>query len=138
MSSTTKQVSFSDITIREHGMELGDHPSCSQGAPVQLSWECQDVSTRDIEFYEYMKESEGRGRRHGRKQLLIPVRDRAMILLRAGYTIDEIGDAACEVDKIKKQRSETLKQSPRFDGFRVLMETVVPKPVRNTVQARTA
>ena len=135
---SSKQVSFSDITIREHGMELGDHPSCSQGAPVQLSWDCQDVTTRDIEFYEYMRQNDGKGRRHGRKELSIPVRDRAMICLRAGYTIDEIGDAACEVEKIKKQRADTLKQSPRFDGFRVLMETVVPKPVRNTVQARTA
>ena len=137
-SISLKTVSFGDITVHEHGMELGDHPSCSQGAPVSIGWERQDVTTSDIDFYEYMRENEDGGRKHGRKQLAISVQERAMICLRAGHTLDEIGDAACKVDKVKKQRADTLKQSPRFDGFRVLMETVVPKPVRNTVQARTA
>jgi hypothetical protein len=33
-----ESVSFSDITIREYNITIGDNPSCSSGAPISLHW----------------------------------------------------------------------------------------------------
>jgi hypothetical protein len=137
---TKKQLTFGDVTIYEHPMKLGNHPSCSVGAPVEIGWDCQDTDVQDLDMYEFFRRTE---RRHGRKALMIPVQERGRILLQAGYTIHEIGEAACEVEKVRKQRAESLKESPRFDGFRALMQRMgkplaTPKPVQHTVQARSA
>jgi hypothetical protein len=143
--SDNKQVRFGDLTIREYPMELGEHPCCSAGAPVQLGWKPQSVSMRNLDLYEFVRE------RRGRKELAIPIQIRGIILLQAGYSLEEIGNAAMEVAKIKKLRSETLKKQG-WDRANIILETtgklprgilnglasLVAKPVQNTVQAPSA
>jgi hypothetical protein len=145
--SDNKLVRFGDLTIREYPMELGDHPSCSSGAPVQLGWEPQAVSKRNLELYEYVRGE----RRRGRRELAIPVQRRGQLLLQAGYSLEEIGNAAMEVQTIKKLRSDTLKNQG-WDRANLILETtgklprgivsglasLVIKPTQNTVQARSA
>lgn len=135
---SAKNVSFSEITIQEYPIELGDHPSCSSGAPIQIGWEPQAVFKRNLDLYEYMREGE---RRHGRKQLSIPVKRRSKLLIESGYSLDEIVDATLKVETAKELRAETLKldtngKLPKdiLTGFAKL----VIKPVRKTVQARSA
>jgi hypothetical protein len=146
--SDNKQVRFGDLTIREYPMELGEHPSCSAGAPVQLGWKPQSVSKRNLDLYEYVR---GERPRRGRKELAIPLQIRGKILLQAGYSPEEIGNAAMEVAKIKKLRSDTLKNQG-WDRANIILETtgklprgivnglasLVVKPTQNTVQARSA
>ncbi len=143
----TKQVSFGNLTIHEHALELGDNPACSSGAPLTIGWKAQSSSTRNLDLYEYMRGE----RRHGRKQLVIPVQDRAHLLLTAGYSLNKIADATLAVEEVKKQRSESLKggnlerfgnileKTGRLPGdFLNGMANLVVKPIRHTVQARSA
>jgi hypothetical protein len=135
-----KRVSFGDITIREFPMILGDNPSCSNGAPVTIDWFPQNVHTRNLDLFEYMHGE----RRQGRKALLIPVETRGIMLLDAGYSIDEIGDATLEIAKIKKKRADSLKSQgwdkmvlktgKIIDG----LQSVIIKPIQKSVHARTA
>jgi hypothetical protein len=145
--SDNKQVRFGEITIREYPMELGEHPCCSSGAPVQLGWEHQSVSQNDLELYEYTRLE----RRRGRRKLAIPVQRRGQLLLQAGYSVEDIGNATMDVQKIKKLRSETLKNQG-WDKVNIILETtgklprgilkglasLVVKPIQHTVQARSA
>jgi hypothetical protein len=147
ISSNTNQVRFGDLTIREYPMVLGEHPCCSSGAPVQIGWEPLSVSTRNMELHEYMRGE----RRHGKKQLGISVQKRAHLLLRAGYSLEEIGDATLKVEETKKNRADTLKHM-KWDRANMMLETTgafpkgivngvtkfLVKPKKNTVQARMA
>lgn len=132
----SKQVTFGDLTISEFPLELGDNPACSSGAPLTIGWEAQNTAVRNIDLYEYMRGE----RRHGRKQLTISVSDRAQLLLQSGYDINEIAAATMEVDEIKKQRAESMKGTnmERFGKMMGGMANLALKPIRNTVQARSA
>ena len=143
----TKQVTFGNLTIHEHPLELGDNPACSSGAPLTIGWKAQSSSTRNLDLYEYMRGE----RRHGRKQLVIPVQDRAHLLLSSGYSLATIADATLSVEEVKKQRYESLKGTS-LERFGSILEktgrlpgdlingvaNLVVKPIRNTVQARSA
>jgi hypothetical protein len=132
----TKQVRFGELTIHEHALELGDNPACSCGAPLTIGWKAQNSSTRNLDLYEYMRGE----RRRGRKQLAMNVTDRAQLLLRSGYDINEIAAATMEVDEIKKQRADSMKGTniERFGKIMGGVANMALKPIRNTVQARSA
>lgn len=144
---SSKAVSFGDITILEFPITLGENPSVSAGAPIQLGWKPQRVSTRDIELYEYLRRDE---RRH-RRALHMSVPRRAQILLNAGHSIDEIADAVLKVQVIQKQRTDSFKGSGFNDRLQLVLQTTgkIPlnmmrgvlnlgKPKQNTLQARSA
>jgi hypothetical protein len=152
-----KHVSFSELTITEYPMELGDHPSCAHGAPVTIGWEPQGTQTRNLEMYEYTRKT-----RRTRKQLHIPVHTRGHLLLRAGYSLQEIGNATMQVQVDRKLRAESLSAHGNWNRVRMMLETTgklpkgiaeitgetlklgggfiskITKPVRKTVQARSA
>jgi hypothetical protein len=144
------KVRFDSLTIREYPMELGDHPSCSGGAPVTIGWEPQATQTRNLELYEYTRTA-----RRSRKQLHIPVQARAILLLKGGYSLQEIGNATHQVELARKERADTISSShhgKHWKLVKMMLETTgketlkmgggllskVIKPVRKTVQARSA
>eukprot|EP00339_Tiarina_fusa_P027761 CAMPEP_0117026962 /NCGR_PEP_ID=MMETSP0472-20121206/19766_1 /TAXON_ID=693140 ORGANISM="Tiarina fusus, Strain LIS" /NCGR_SAMPLE_ID=MMETSP0472 /ASSEMBLY_ACC=CAM_ASM_000603 /LENGTH=145 /DNA_ID=CAMNT_0004734103 /DNA_START=46 /DNA_END=483 /DNA_ORIENTATION=+ len=144
---SSKQVTFGDLTIKEYPMEIGDHPSVSGGAPVQIGWEPQETLVRNLDLYEHMRGD----RRHGRRELAIPVQTRGQILLRAGYSLEQIGNAALKVDETKKLRADTVRRQG-WDRANMVLETTgkLPKgilgsfanvlmmPIKMTIQARSA
>ena len=161
-----KQVSFGELTIREYPMVLGDHPNVSSGAPIQLGWKPQAEVTHNLELYEYCKAAEDDALTN-KKASRIPVEKRGLILLQAGYTPEEIGRAAVQADFIKRRRAETAQTCEKADRGNVFseMSSKIPqemilgamslpmdileatgraintrfvKPIRKTVQARTA
>lgn len=103
-----KSVSFSDVTILEFPIILGENPAVSGGAPIELGWELMEYYTRDLQLYEYMRSAL---RKRGRKNLIIPVSDRAQLLMESGYSIEEIAAAVLRAEETQKQRSETLRQA---------------------------
>mmetsp|Transcript_73005 Transcript_73005/g.101533 ORF Transcript_73005/g.101533 Transcript_73005/m.101533 type:complete len:154 (-) Transcript_73005:181-642(-) len=145
-SSSKKQVCFGDLEIRSYGIVLGDHPNVSNGAPIQIGWDFHETQIRNLDLYEVMRGE----RRRGKKQLSIPVQKRGQMLLRAGYTLDEIGSAALEASECRKLRADSLKNQG-WESARLVLETTgrIPKdilggmanilrPKRKTVQARSA
>ena len=96
-------------------MELGDHPCCSVGCPVQISWRPQDTMTIELDSYEF---GQNEGRRRG-TDLLLPVNQRSSILLQAGYSVDEIVCAANEAKAAKLRRMESARKyrKPRTNSL---------------------
>jgi hypothetical protein len=142
----TKNVCFSEITIREYPYILGDNPACSCGAPLSIDWKYQESYTRNLDLFEYT-----RGDREQKKK--IPVQKRAQILLSMGYSLDEIAAATMMVDEIKKARTDSLKRTGLGDRTKLLLETTgkLPKdiftgmanllnskPTKATIAARSA
>ena len=116
------KVSFGGITIREYGIELGDHPCATGiGAPLTIGWNVQETySHKNLELYEYMNsmrlESEGRHRKCG-KELIIPAFERNALLLRAGYREDQLEHAIKQMHVVKVQRGESRQDDiSKIDG----------------------
>jgi hypothetical protein len=116
------------LTIREYPVILGDHPSVSSGAPLTLGWEYLEQSTRNLELYEYTRQ-----RRRTRRQLAIPVDVRGQILLKMGYTIEELANATMEVEDVKRQRAESMRSSNMMDRTKLVLTSTgeLPKNVVN-------
>ena len=99
-------VDFDSLTIREYPVILGDNPNVSSGAPLSLGWEYHEQPKRNIDMYEYTRKE-----RRPRKHLAIPVEVRGQILLKMGYSIEELAMATMESEEIKRQRVESMKAS---------------------------
>jgi hypothetical protein len=160
-TSSSKQVLFSEVIITEYPMRLGDNPSCSNGAPVTIGWEPQGTQTRNLEMYEYTRRP-----RRTRKQLHMSVHRRGHLLINAGHSLEEIGNATMQVQLDRKHRADSLSSHGNWDRVKELLETTgklpkgilggvgtitgetlklgggflakITKPVRKTVQARSA
>jgi hypothetical protein len=99
----SKRVSFGNVIIFTHPIILGDNPGVSSGAPIQIGWEQLGTEKRKLEMFEYTRQKRRRA-----CELKIPVEIRGRMLLRAGCSIEEIGEAAVNASKIRKERADTL------------------------------
>lgn len=109
--SVKKSISFSTVEIREYNIVIGDNPSVSRGAPVGLGWKYVSSSPINVDEYEFTRMSEGRlvtscGARAG---LMLTHLRRRSLLRYAGFTEEEIKEAAAEARRIKAQRRSTIK-----------------------------
>jgi hypothetical protein len=103
-SMVNRKVSFNTITVREYGMILGEHPWCSFGPPVQMDWPYNELPTLDIDVYEAL------ARRSGRRtpqDFVLPYYKRKHLLLRAGYSKQELMEATRHANKTKRLRAAT-------------------------------
>jgi hypothetical protein len=116
-SEFKKSVRFGDLVITEFPIILGDNPAVTMGAPVTIDWEAQGEITYKINVYESI-----RGTRRRRRKLLISVSNRAILLLAAGYSIDDIADASINAQQIKFGRQESM-QNQAWDRVNMMMET---------------
>ena len=101
-------VQFGSLTIRNYEVQLGDNPSCSNGAPVSIGWRYNELNPICIEKYEeWMKD-----KRRSRSEFHLPRSHRESILREYGYSRSQMTEATKEVAKIKKQRRASLKTTP--------------------------
>jgi hypothetical protein len=144
-----KKVRFGELVITEFPIILGDNPAVTSGAPVTIDWTPQGEVSYTINVYESV-----RGTRRRRRKLLITVSNRAILLLAAGYSIDEIADASINAQQIKYGRQESM-QNQSWDRLNMMMETTnstlgslmentgkkikaIVKPMQHSEIARTA
>jgi hypothetical protein len=144
-----KKVRFGELVITEFPIILGDNPAVTSGAPVTIDWTPQGEVSYKINVYESV-----RGTRRRRRKLLITVSNRAILLLAAGYSIDEIADASINAQQIKYGRQESM-QNQSWDRLNMMMETTnstlgtligntgkkikaIVKPMQHSEIARTA
>lgn len=53
ISASSKQsVSFDEVQVHEFAQWLGDNPSCSEGPPIALSWDCVHTQVLKLDEYE--------------------------------------------------------------------------------------
>ncbi len=97
-----KRISFGTIKIREHAQTIGDNPSCTYGAPVQLDWEHQDMEEIKVEEYEEYKPQARR-----KEEFHLNSFQRANLLKLNGHSNNEIKASKKEVSKARGQRERT-------------------------------
>ncbi|GAX22054.1 hypothetical protein FisN_6Hh301 [Fistulifera solaris] len=95
-------VSFSKLDIREYGIALSDHPSCSCGPPIQLGWNYSETKDLKLEEYETIRSSL---RSEKREDMLLSYDTRDYLLREvAGCSKDEIERSIQEVERVKRNR----------------------------------
>lgn len=86
-------------------MVLGQHPPTAGGAPLTLDWEVLQVRHLPVDLYEVYKQDEPI---RSEAELQLSSLDRAEILFRAGYSLDDIVEASEQAKMIQKQRESSL------------------------------
>jgi len=99
-----RRVSFGAIQVREYERVVGDHPDTRIGVPLSIGWGYIEHDMIPIEKYESERSSKGNLRMSSitRKNILHNV---------FGIPEEELRDAEKEVQKIKKGRERSNKQS---------------------------
>ena len=92
------------------------NPAVTSGAPVTIDWEIQNKTDLTVNAYEQCKP-----KRRRRRKLLISVSQRAILLLAAGYSIDEIADASMDAQSVKDSRKLSL-ENQSWDRVHFLRE----------------
>ena len=118
-----RKVTFGWIEVCEHVYEMGDHPEVSDGCPLTVGWELQSKRAFDIAYFETYFPSEERRRETSMK---LSVADRAKILLRQGYTMNEIVECTLKVMQEKRKRDKSI-QKIKWDGWYFLKEKTARK-----------
>ena len=111
---TRNHVSFTQVHVRAYDMTLGDHPACVTGTPVTLDWQYLQHEPLHLEQYEqqqqYKKPQEAQAR--NTEVMRLGSFERECILKDAGFSRKEMQQARQQVDKQKRQRSQTVSWLP--------------------------
>ena len=121
-----KKVAFAEyLTIYEHPIEIGDNPACSAGAPIQIGWLSQRAVRRRLDIVESFRRKPCRGGKH----LLMSAQSRCELLVRSGYSMEEVAEAASSALQARKQRVESLKKQRGWEHLSALMESTARVPI---------
>eukprot|EP00429_Kryptoperidinium_foliaceum_P047022 CAMPEP_0176100856 /NCGR_PEP_ID=MMETSP0120_2-20121206/50586_1 /TAXON_ID=160619 /ORGANISM="Kryptoperidinium foliaceum, Strain CCMP 1326" /LENGTH=228 /DNA_ID=CAMNT_0017434905 /DNA_START=88 /DNA_END=774 /DNA_ORIENTATION=- len=112
----SKKVFFDEIHVQEYPIILGDNPAVSSGAPITIGWDSFNSQTVDLDFFEYCRTPD----RRGRKKLILSVRRRAQCLLASGYSLEDIAMATLGAEETKKMRAESLRAAGWSDPWALL------------------
>eukprot|EP00339_Tiarina_fusa_P024877 CAMPEP_0117052542 /NCGR_PEP_ID=MMETSP0472-20121206/36316_1 /TAXON_ID=693140 ORGANISM="Tiarina fusus, Strain LIS" /NCGR_SAMPLE_ID=MMETSP0472 /ASSEMBLY_ACC=CAM_ASM_000603 /LENGTH=150 /DNA_ID=CAMNT_0004767203 /DNA_START=24 /DNA_END=476 /DNA_ORIENTATION=+ len=105
MTAQHKSVSFDAIEIIQFRYCLGDNPSVTKGSvPISIEWDAQARTTLPLDYFE-----RSRPAKQPQVRRFSP-RTREKILLRTGYTAEEIKLAIVEAMAIRRERTCTLQQ----------------------------
>lgn len=97
-------VSFGEVHVREYERIVGDHPDTRLGVPLSIGWAFYERPPVSIEQYE--------GDRIHRGNLRLSSITRKNLLHNVfGIPEEEIRNAEKEIQKVKKQRAQSSKQS---------------------------
>jgi hypothetical protein len=101
-----RNVSFGSMKIREYNVAISDHPSCSYGPPIQLSWDYTERDDETLDSYEEKRRTTHK-RRSGHELLLSFYERHFMLIKTAGYSKSEIRETMKEVERVKRERMVT-------------------------------
>ncbi|GAX12384.1 hypothetical protein FisN_1Hh318 [Fistulifera solaris] len=96
-------VQFSTITVREYPIMMGDNPAVSDGPPLTIDWEYNELPYLDVEAFETVR----RSRRTG-KSLVLSRKRRENILRNVGYQDVQIVAGIRHVKKLQSLRMQTV------------------------------
>ena len=126
--SSRGSVRFHQVEIREYYVTIGDNPSCSSGCPISLDWQYDDdLKEVPVDLYEQHRE----GQRRAMHEMKMPSTVRHDTLRDWNVPTREIFMAQRTCDEIKKQRSETFRQTQRRESIKA-----VARRLKKVVQVR--
>ena len=109
--SLKKQVSFSHLQIRTYETILGDNPSCTGGPSLSIGWRYNpEHFNSTVDEYE-RKQDQMYGGVELRPQdidLVLHRSERESILLKTGYTRQDLAEAVRKLNKAKNRRRQTV------------------------------
>lgn len=97
-----RNVSFSNISMRNYPLTLGDNPSVSYGPPTTLDWGFEEAGDLSLDDYE-----NNRAPRRRPREMLLNYYQRKAILEKNGCSEEEIKQAKRQVERAKRQRNTT-------------------------------
>jgi hypothetical protein len=115
-----RRVRFSTVEIREHERIVGDHPDVRVGVPIALGWKHEDLEPVPLDVFErsHIKKGTYRLSSITRKNLLANV---------FNIPEEEIRQAEKEVQRIKEQRTSTLKRSKTSNTAEAVVQSAKRK-----------
>lgn len=129
-------VDFHMVTVNYHRVILGDNPAVSAGAPVTIHWKCHHRERLPVDDFEGKDPTSCRIRqtskdwsgysangKRARKDLRIDVQDRAVLLLKSGYSLQDIGRQTEKAQEIQKERLKSAAANAKWDGFNAALES---------------
>jgi len=121
-----KQVGFANVECREHGMVLGDNPSCSWGPPVSLGWEVSRSYVMTLDDFEKCRGDDGCHRRKT-AEMILPRHIRERILLEHGYSRSAQRTVSVRNSLVQRQRMKTARRSKSLSWLEEKFEPVAKK-----------
>ncbi|KAG7339775.1 hypothetical protein IV203_025454 [Nitzschia inconspicua] len=131
-----KMVEFDTVTVNYHKVILGDNPAVSAGAPITIHWKSHHREQLSIDVFEEKDPNSCRIRQSNkswggyssegkkvRKDLRIEVQDRAVLLLKNGYSLEEIGRSTAKTQEIQKERLKSASANAKWDGWNAALES---------------
>lgn len=97
-----RNVSFSNISMRNYPLTLGDNPSVSYGPPTTLDWEFEEAGELSLEDYE-----NNRAPRRRPREMVLNYYQRKAILEQNGCSEEEIKRGKRQAERAKRQRNTT-------------------------------
>jgi hypothetical protein len=119
-----RQVRFSVVQVREYERIIGDHPVVRVGPPLSLGWKYEEREPLLLDAYELSHVSKGNYR-------LSSITRKNMLLNVFGISEDEIRAAEAEVNRIKAQRTDTIRQGKAGEKTEAVMQSARRK-IRRT------
>eukprot|EP00529_Nitzschia_sp_RCC80_P021633 CAMPEP_0113480210 /NCGR_PEP_ID=MMETSP0014_2-20120614/21751_1 /TAXON_ID=2857 /ORGANISM="Nitzschia sp." /LENGTH=387 /DNA_ID=CAMNT_0000373619 /DNA_START=157 /DNA_END=1316 /DNA_ORIENTATION=+ /assembly_acc=CAM_ASM_000159 len=109
--SCPKNVRFSYVTIRNYDITMSDNPAVTAGPPIQLDWDYEQLPIIPIREFEHFRVPR---RMKQSNRLFISPEFRRGILLRAGFSDDQIDSNQRAIAKVQKNRSLTCLSFPFY------------------------
>lgn len=117
----TPIVRFGTITIRDYDIILGDHPACSYGPPITISWEYHENDPQDVHEYEV----ENALTRRSLRDLTLNYYQRKYLL--SAHTELEFKAVIKEIKRINAHRKISMHASFYEDAFDSFIESACRK-----------
>lgn len=96
-----KRVRFDRVQVRLYPVVLSNHPSCNEGAPIELGWEHFRETTFSVDDFD-------RHHKSHRADFKLSALQRNYKLLALGYSAKEIQLAQLAVMQTRRQRAMTI------------------------------
>lgn len=129
--TTLSTVSWSNVTVHSHAIELCDNPAVSSGPPISIGWKAFDTTTLPLDEYETAKPPP-----RDKNQMIVPRFVREDWLREQGYSRRDITEAVKEISKVKANRNQSAS-----DGLlkeRLLHFLTLSRGNSTTTKLRTA
>lgn len=119
-----RNVSFSEIHIREYDVCVGDNPSCSIGPPISLDWTYRNTTVISVDDHEANRPDV----KVKLKDMFIPSFMRYAIFKKQGYTMSQLTQIA-KTGSIPLLKPKN--QKPSDKRTKIPLKKYVPKVFKN-------
>ena len=104
-------VTFDSVEISEHPITLGVNPAVADGGPpIEIEWECQSYAMTSVDDFEQARLASPRTIRK------LNAQDRIELLLKSGFTKEELVKTEDEIIDIRLMRAMTTRRVRRCNS----------------------